>query len=794
VPFFGLAYGKEFKQYRLEYGEGPDPVEWHRITGSTTPQEKKFSPSDIDDSGDMTIHGSLGTWDTGLKNYVYLPSYPANHPVNLKGVYTIRLLVTGKDGRVAEDRVTLHVANVVPNAWGGFVRSKDERVTLTVPEQAIMDSFRLISIEAVDKAPAGKTDGRELVGRVYHVREPGEEFSKEATLHMAVSTVTGKKIKAEHLGIYGYDTRNKSWVYLDTAKNGKNDTLVTKVTTLYAYYAVMAGDKPGEGSVTTRSESDINAPQLLSAGSLKGPYLVKNTFEDGQGQWANRDGLVGAEVSIDDTATFDGTKALKITNLNKSGNFAVNVLKTSFDVRDYPIVRFDYRIAPGVKTNILVKVTGRWYEVGFTDDAKDLLYKRVNIAHIGDIKDVNADDRWHTARFNLYDMLRTRTGHTVVDKMIMADWDVPGYMKLDFGKNAKGATYYVDNFSISREVDAGLRLSGETVIVDNFNQKKSTNALGGENQSFFERSKDDASLSFSNDDASDRGHSLKISYNVTEPGSYAGYLTRLEGFDFRGYQALTFKVKGLAEGEDIRVGLRDGSGHESKVFLTDYLVKKNPTGWGEVTVPLAAFRGTVLKGIENLSFSVEHRISSTGTVLLDDIEFHRELVSIMVDDFEREDRKNHLGRDLWTMASGAAAINGGHTRGSPNGIYMISYGGNIGLNRLYATEVKSYAGWGTDLGGIDCSRCDTLSFDIRGARGGENPSVYLSDGNFRWGVETAWYARVTDDWLRVVIPMSDFRQNGVDTTHLTKLQLVFEGIKMSGTIYIDNIRLGRQPE
>ena len=117
-----------------------------------------------------------------------------------------------------------------------------------------------------------------------------------------------------------------------------------------------------------------------------------------------------------------------------------------------PIVRFDYRIPNSIKTNFLVKVSGRWYEIGFTDDYKDLHDKRVNIAPIGNINGIFIDDKWHTAEFNLYDMLRTKTGNTIIEEMVMADWDVDGYMKLKFGRNPKGATYYIDNFTITHGV------------------------------------------------------------------------------------------------------------------------------------------------------------------------------------------------------------------------------------------------------------------------------------------------------------------------------------------------------
>ncbi|NOX92711.1 MAG: hypothetical protein GXP18_09770, partial [Gammaproteobacteria bacterium] len=81
VPVFGLAHGKNFKRYRVEFGAGKNPSNWTTLAASDTPQTKKVTDKDLDDSLDITIHGNLATWDTGLKNYVYLPSHPADHPV-----------------------------------------------------------------------------------------------------------------------------------------------------------------------------------------------------------------------------------------------------------------------------------------------------------------------------------------------------------------------------------------------------------------------------------------------------------------------------------------------------------------------------------------------------------------------------------------------------------------------------------------------------------------------------------------------------------------------------------------
>ena len=72
VPIFGRAYGENFKDYRVECGQGTDPKIWTILETSDTPQTHNVIPDDLYESADLTIKGNLATWDTGLKNYVYL--------------------------------------------------------------------------------------------------------------------------------------------------------------------------------------------------------------------------------------------------------------------------------------------------------------------------------------------------------------------------------------------------------------------------------------------------------------------------------------------------------------------------------------------------------------------------------------------------------------------------------------------------------------------------------------------------------------------------------------------------
>ena len=151
VPIFGRAYGKDFKEYRVEYGQGLNPRHWELLHRSTTPQTQNIAPNPLYLSADLSIEGNLGTWDTGLKNYVYLPTHPEDHPIDLKGTYTIRLVVSGVDGSTVEDRVTVYVANVIPNAWGGQVISPDQQVKLSISEQSMTAPFRLILIQSTNQ-------------------------------------------------------------------------------------------------------------------------------------------------------------------------------------------------------------------------------------------------------------------------------------------------------------------------------------------------------------------------------------------------------------------------------------------------------------------------------------------------------------------------------------------------------------------------------------------------------------------------------------------------------------------
>lgn len=621
IPVFGLAHGEDFEEYRLEYGDGHEPKQWTTIAVSSTPRTRGNLPAELLDAGDTTIVGNLGNWDTGLKNYVYMPTYPPDHPVDLNGVYTLRLVVVGKDEQTVEDRVTVEVGRVIPNAWGGTAQSRNRRVVLTVPEQAIRNSFRVISVKPLDGPAPPIPAGHRLVGTVYQFREPGESFSKDATLEMRYSLEEVTGIPLDRLGIYGYEPASGTWRHLATQRNEAERTLIAAITEFPAeivHFAILASDS-GTGSTVYERPSATPARQQALHGQ---DILVRDTFEDGTGEWSNRDRDVGATVSIDNALSLDGTRALRITNVNEGGNFAATALASPFDAREYPIIQFEYRISPGVKTDLYMKVSGRWYNVEFTDDPKVFDYKRVNIANVGRIPDALADNRWHTAEFNIAQMLATKTGNYIVEEIIFADWDVPGFMRLTYGHNPAGASFLVDNFTIRRGPGVSLdnQLNESSALIEDFESRDGLNILGGDMRTL---SDGDASVDAGYDDNGAEGSlgAYRVSYggSIGDLFTYAGWATALRGIDASEARALSFNVRGLTGGERPNIYLDDGTSR-AYVDIEDYAPLTRE--WQTVSVPLARFseQGVDLTHLKEFQVVFEWE-RMEGTVYIDDVGF-----------------------------------------------------------------------------------------------------------------------------------------------------------------------------
>jgi len=184
IPIYGIAGGTDFKEYSVEYGEGKNPSKWTLIQSSTTPHPTNkvgLSESRLM-QGDIDIRGNLATWNTGLKEWVHLPWHPADDPTDFRGEYTIRLVVTGKDGKSVEDRVQVEVGRVVSQVLPGDAISTDNKVTMHFEAQSLQAPFRVYTIKPLAQDVPSMPAGLEMVGPAYAIREPGDQFLKPVVM------------------------------------------------------------------------------------------------------------------------------------------------------------------------------------------------------------------------------------------------------------------------------------------------------------------------------------------------------------------------------------------------------------------------------------------------------------------------------------------------------------------------------------------------------------------------------------------------------------------------------------
>jgi len=194
-----------------------------------------------------------------------------------------------------------------------------------------MDSFRLILAQPVEADFPDLPTNKSLTGKVYEIREAGERFTKPVTLKLGYGNDDSVDVDTGKPGIFGYNVKSGAWEYLDSLNDTKTKQLHTTLRQLHSHYALLVSNDPGKQASMLPKQTDPQKFHKVTLATARGHYLVKNDFETTTGQWSNRDNETGATVVLDSDATFDDSKALKVTNTHRGGNFAVNVITQPFD-------------------------------------------------------------------------------------------------------------------------------------------------------------------------------------------------------------------------------------------------------------------------------------------------------------------------------------------------------------------------------------------------------------------------------------------------------------------------------
>jgi len=286
VPVFGVATAGAFKLYRLEYGEGASPNEWHPIRVSHTPQTvDPWAAGKVKWDANRGAQGNLGDWQTGLTSYAY-----GRQTANLNGAYTLRLTVEDKSGETAEARVVVTVARVITREVGGIAESCDGRAFLNVPPGGVASPFLLVSIQPLDEvrnpAPTeiALPKAMSLVGRVYEFQPPGLELMKPAALRMQYDaadlirkTPEGRRIALpeDKLGIYEYHATEQSWRRVPDCRlltGAKEISVELKgVTPHVAFYAIMADATPPDVPTLDTEAAETEKSKVRLSGKAE-PY------------------------------------------------------------------------------------------------------------------------------------------------------------------------------------------------------------------------------------------------------------------------------------------------------------------------------------------------------------------------------------------------------------------------------------------------------------------------------------------------------------------------------------------
>ena len=378
VPVFGLAYGKDFKGYKLEYGEGLNPTTWKEIVTSTKPQVDTRLIKEVTSAG-ATIRGNLGTWDTGLTEYEHNNK---KHKVDLNGTYTLKLTVTDTNGNIKEDRVTVQVGRAISFAFGGKATSPDGKAELIIPEYSIKDSFELMGISEVNDTSIKERP--DLNSNAYKI-VPEEYFTEPATLKIKLAD--DYKGSVSDLKICAFDMTKDEHFLLPTEVDFKNNTIYADVTYLSSGYCYAAVEAKDESALI---------------------YPAKKAQPD----------------------------------------YIYTLIEEPFDMKQQPIVTFNYRCDPDAKVNLIAKVGNRYYDIQIKDDPKT--YLKNNLKNAGKIDGFVADGKTHKIEINLYALLSRFTSATTVEQLMLADLDASGYMDLHPGISNLKESVSVDNLSFKK--------------------------------------------------------------------------------------------------------------------------------------------------------------------------------------------------------------------------------------------------------------------------------------------------------------------------------------------------------
>jgi hypothetical protein len=219
--------------------------------------------------------------------------------------------------------------------------------------------------------------------------------------------------------------------------------------------AVPLVDPDRRASLRYEDRTPPSAPRIACATH---PSLVQNTFEatsDPLGDWRNVGGKIGATLNLERSETMEGGGStpsgsyLKLTKIADRGHFGAIACAHAFDVRQYPLLTFDYRIPADVKLEVELDESRL---VRFNDDAEDPPQPTLAAFRdmVGRLPDIVSDGAWHRTALDLAAAMGEGADEVgAIREIRFINWDKAAFRKLEFGRTgSQGASWCIDNFRI----------------------------------------------------------------------------------------------------------------------------------------------------------------------------------------------------------------------------------------------------------------------------------------------------------------------------------------------------------
>ena len=460
VPVIAEAYGEHFSSYTLEYGQGISPQSWYTLTFSESPtllptarELKQFNP------------GNLANWDVGVNEFK-----PWNEE-GLNGVYTLRLLVDGDDGRQATDTTTVIVGRLAHTAEGGTITSPDGKARITIPELATTEAFALMALVPESQLDPGDSwrsslpADATLAGDMYEVFPAGERFRRDVTLELPVNGGAD----TSHIGIMLGDGTPSGWRYIGGTYDSQKGVVSVPVTGFGGGRALAAvftsgsfGPTPADPAANAKLQiaAADQAPLITSAGA-SGSLFAFYSDMDLPGEWESLDisGTQLTRVQGADAGVADGDAVLKVTRL-PGGVRLVRVHSTPYDAAKFPVLSFDYQLPNDYIPDLFVKSNDIWWQLSLGSSAPvDTTYFK----SLG-VPKLVGDGAWHHYSVDLLSLLQNvqpEGTHFQVSDIVLGQFIRTAYMQVEAADSGQvGSAYYIDNFAALAPTNAAnLNLS-----------------------------------------------------------------------------------------------------------------------------------------------------------------------------------------------------------------------------------------------------------------------------------------------------------------------------------------------